>query len=96
MDPDDQRHAPGIAAGWEVEIEPLAAVAGLALRGWAVWLVAVRREAGGILTGRRNRCGRRGSGLDRLGNGRAGCRQLDRQLDWQLVERLATPGAAPL
>ena len=71
MDPDDQRHATGVAAGGEIEIEPLSGMMGLARLEMAIWLVTLRRDTGGIRTGRthwRSQCA-----LDHNGRCRALC-----------------------
>ena len=110
MDPDDQRHATGIAAGREIQIKPLPSVGGLARPWSAVGLVTMCRDARGICRGghRRSQCG-----VGR--NGR--CRALFRRRHWKelrgrpriaerwtnrprlirhLVERRPSPGAATL
>ena len=110
MDPDDQRHATGIAAGREVQIKPLPSVGGLARPWLAVGLVAVCRDARGVC--------RRGHRRSQCGVGRNGrCRALFRRCRWKklrgrpliaerwtnrprlirhLVERRPSPGAATL
>ena len=110
MDPDNQRHATGIAACREVQIKPLPSVCGLARPWLAVGLVAVCRDARGIC-----RCGHRRSQCGVARNGR--CRALFRRCYWKelrcrpriaerwtnrhrlvrhLVERRPSPGAAAL
>jgi hypothetical protein len=60
VDPDDQRHAAGVAAGRKIEIEPLPPVCGSAVREMAIRLITMRGDAGVTERGRQ-----RGVGLKR-------------------------------
>jgi hypothetical protein len=89
MDPDDQRHATGIAAGGKVQIKPLPSVGGLGRPWLTVRLVAVCRDAGGSrsgwLSGWLRGRSRYGIGWHWRSDRRPGGCPLDRHL----VERLA-------
>ena len=107
MNPDDQRHATGIASGWQIQIESLAAVAGLPGLRLAIRLVAEGRHADGIRGGRpsgrrqrRIRWPRGGDGHLRdwhrgwlFGGGHGHTGSL---LDRRFIDREAASNAAPL
>ena len=81
MDPDDERHATGIASGRQVQIKPLPSMGGLARLWLAVGLVTVCRDASGIWR-RRHRRGHSWRG--QCGVGRHGrCRALFRRCHWK-------------